>query len=249
MRVQGDSRTLPAHRIVGRRINGDTVSVKDDGPGRRGRLLAWFGLSAGLALLNISTIIFADVPADRMYAIRWSTTGLALLQFGLMLAGTLIIARGGGLRETLALRAPSLWKRAAGIGTVVFIGTFVMLVLVESLLPTGEAQNPASPWDPERAIPYTVNALIIAIVAPVVEELMFRGLGFTLLARFGQGPAILVTAALFGVGHGLFGLAFAATAFGLGLGYLRSRTSSVVPGIVLHILLNAFSVLAIAFWS
>ncbi len=184
-----------------------------------------------------------------MYVIRWSTTGLALLQFGLMLAGTLVIARGAGLRETLALTAPSSWIRAAAIGAVVFIGTLVVLVVVDSLLPTGETQPAASPWDPDRAIPYVVNALIIALVAPVVEELMFRGLGFSLLARFGQGTAILVTAALFGVGHGLFGLALAATAFGLGLGYLRSRTGSVYPGILLHILVIALSVSAIAFGS
>ncbi len=223
------------------------LSVKGDGPEGRGRLLAWLGLAAALALLNIATIIFTDVPADRMYAIRWSTTGLALLQFGLMFAGTLIIARGGRLRETLALRAPSSWKRAAGIGAVVFIGMLVVLVLVDSVLPMGEAQSAASPWDPDRAIPYMVNALIIVIVAPVVEELMFRGLGFTLLAPFGQGAAILITAALFGVGHGLFGLALAATAIGLGLGYLRSRTASVYPGIAVHVAINALSVSAIAF--
>ncbi len=215
----------------------------------RGRLVAWFSLAGALALLNIATIIFADVPADRMYAIRWSTTGLALLQFGLMLAGTLIIARGGRMREALALRAPSSWIRAAGIGAVVLIGTFVVLVLVESLLSAGEAQGSPSPWDPERPIPYIVNALIIVVVAPVVEELMYRGLGFTLLARFGQWVAILVTAALFGVGHGLLGLTIASTAFGLGLGYLRSRTGSVYPGILLHIFLNALSVSAIAFGS
>ncbi len=225
------------------------MSEKTSVSGGRGRLVAWFTLAGALALLNIATIIFADVPADRMYAIRWSTTGLALLQFGLMLAGTMIVARGRGMREMLALRAPSSWIRAAGIGAVVFIGTFVVLVLVGLVLPAGDAPGPGSPWEPERAIPYIVNALIIVIVAPVVEELMYRGLGFTLLARFGPVVAIVATAALFGVGHGLLGLALAATAFGLGLGYLRSRTGSVYPGILLHIVVNALSVSAIAFGS
>ncbi len=225
------------------------MNASDPARKGHGHLLAWLGLAAALALLNIATIIFADVPADRMYAIRWSTTGLAVLQFGLMLAGTLIIARGRGMNETLALRAPSSWIRAAGIGAVVFIGTLVVLVVVGVVLPTGGAPSSDSPWDPERAVPYLVNALIIVIVAPVVEELMYRGLGFTVLARFGQGVAILVTAALFGVGHGLLGLVIAATAFGLGLGYLRSRTGSIYPGILLHILVNALSVSAIALGS
>jgi hypothetical protein len=94
--------------------------------GGRGALWAWLVLVAAVTLLNIGTVMFVDVPADRIY--RYSTTVLALLQFGLMLAVVGVIARAGGLREVLALRAPSSWLHAAAVGAVVFIGTVLLLV-------------------------------------------------------------------------------------------------------------------------
>ena len=36
----------------------------------------------------------------------------------------------------------------------------------------------------ERAAPFLANAAVVAIVAPFVEELLFRGLGYGLLTPF-----------------------------------------------------------------
>ena len=84
-----------------------------------------------------------------------------------------------------------------------------------------------------------MNAVLIAGVTPVVEELMFRGAGYSLLARFGQVVAILVVGVTFGLVHGLvYGLA-ALTAFGIGLAWLRAKTESIYPCIVVHCLFNA----------
>ena len=68
---------------------------------------------------------------------------------------------------------------------------------------------------------------------------MFRGAGYSLLARFGQVVAILVVGVTFGLVHGLvYGLA-ALTVFGIGLAWLRAKTESVYPCIVIHCLFNA----------
>ncbi len=215
--------------------------------GGRGALWAWLALVAAVTLLNIGTVMFVDVPADRIY--RYSTTVLALLQFGLMLAVVGVIARAGGLREVLALRAPSSWLHAAAVGAVVFIGTVLLLVVLAPLLRTGDVQGLSPAWDPRRALPFAVNAMVIAVVAPIVEELTYRGLGFTLLARFGRGAAITLTAMVFAASHGHVAVLPTSFAFGLGLGYLRSRTASVYPGIAVHVLINAMGVSAIALGS
>jgi len=142
----------------------------------------------------------------------------------------------------LALWRPSSWKRAAGIGALVAVGSLVVLILLDPLLGAGEAQRLAAGWDPARASAFAVNAALIIIVGPVVEELTFRGLGFTLLVRFGHGWAIALTAVSFALSHGLIALLPASAVFGAGLAYLRSRTRSVYPGIVLHVLFNALGV-------
>ena len=77
------------------------------------------------------------------------------------------------------------------------------------------------------------------VVAPIVEELTFRGLGYSLLARYGRWTAIVTTGLAFGLAHGLVEAFPFLAAFGIGLAYLRSRVNSVVPGMFVHGLFNA----------
>jgi len=206
-------------------------------------LVAWFALVVIQALVNVGSVVFVDVPDDRVY--RYSTVATTLLQFGVLLVVVLIIARPRGLQETLALRRPPSWKRAAGIGALVMVAMLVLVVGLGPLLNSGDAQKLAPKWDPDRLVPFTINAMLIAFVGPVVEELTFRGLGFTLLRRHGSGLAIVTTGVLFALSHGLIAILPTAAAFGFGLAYLRSRTNSVYPGTLLHVVFNAIGVLAI----
>jgi membrane protease YdiL (CAAX protease family) len=51
----------------------------------------------------------------------------------------------------------------------------------------------------------------------------------------------------FGVGHGLVTALPILTAFGIGLAFLRSRTGSIYPAILLHAVFNGFALaLAVA---
>jgi membrane protease YdiL (CAAX protease family) len=96
-------------------------------------------------------------------------------------------------------------------------------------------------WDPNRAGAFIAFFLSVTIVAPIVEELTFRGLGFTLLAPYGVWVAIVGTGVLFGLAHGLLVALPVLTIFGLLLGWLRARTESVYPGMVLHGLFNGIA--------
>jgi uncharacterized protein len=88
--------------------------------------------------------------------------------------------------------------------------------------------------------------LAVVVVAPVGEELVFRGAMLGSLARrHGARAAVLVSAALFGALHaGLIPTAAVpATLAGLLLAGLGVRTGSVVPCIALHAGVNAVPVL------
>ena len=212
-----------------------------------GALVAWSGLVAGQALVNFGGDLFGDVPEDRIY--RYSNAALALLQFGVILAVVLVIAKRGGPREALALGSPTSWKRAAAIGAFLVVGLMALFAVLGPLLQAGDAQKLAPEWDPNRVVPFAINATVIALVSPVVEELTYRGLGFTVLRRFGPAYAIVVTGTMFALGHALVALLPTAAAFGLGLAYLRSRTGSIHPGIILHVLFNTIGVLAVVLAS
>lgn len=98
------------------------------------------------ALVNVGSVLFVDVPEDRIY--RYSNAALTLLQFGVLLAVVLLIARPRGLREALALRRPVSWRNAAALGALVMVGTLVLVVALGPLLDAGDAQK----W-PRNGIP------------------------------------------------------------------------------------------------
>ena len=74
--------------------------------------------------------------------------------------------------------------------------------------------------------------------APIVEELVFRGIIQQLARPLGERQAVALQAVLFAVQHrGPAGMAYALVC-GLVLGTIRSRTGSVWPGMLLHTLNN-----------
>lgn len=95
-----------------------------------------------------------------------------------------------------------------------------------------------------------------ALIAPLVEELFFRGILFTTVVRVVRSGlvAALIVAALFGWLHwdmpGGLGIVRLVSALGLGLaaGVARSVSGSVGPAIVVHALFNLLSVASARRW-
>jgi membrane protease YdiL (CAAX protease family) len=114
------------------------------------------------------------------------------------------------------------------------------------LAPGSREQAVPQFWDPTRVNAFVANAIAIAVFVPIVEEAACRGLGFRLLESYGQGVAIAGSAVAFALAHGaVFDLPWVFVT-GLGLGYLRSRSSSLYPCVLLHGIVNAVAVLAAA---
>ncbi len=79
----------------------------------RGRLLGWIVLVVVLAAISYSARVASDgeTPDDVLY--RWSSAVGGLVQYAIILVVVLALARGLS-RETLGLRAPASWRKAAG---------------------------------------------------------------------------------------------------------------------------------------
>lgn len=213
-----------------------------------GRLVAWFALTGTLSLLNYaSRATSGKPPKDIVYHYSLAIGGL--IQYGLILGLVLLIAEPGHRRMVLALKRPVSWGRALGLMVVVLVGIYILSAALSPFLHPGREQGfTPSGWDSSRAGAFAASFVVLAVVGPVVEELQFRGLGYSLLAGYGSTVAIVVIGLTFGLAHGLVeGLAVLAV-FGAGLAWLRSRSDSVYPCIALHITFNsialAYSVLA-----
>lgn len=96
-----------------------------------------------------------------------------------------------------------------------------------------------------------LGVLSLAILAPLLEEVLFRGAIQGLLMRFfgRPWPAILISALLFGVFHLNPVQIVYATLLGIVLGWIYYRTGSLLPVIVGHILNNSYAVATIHFGS
>jgi membrane protease YdiL (CAAX protease family) len=208
-------------------------------------LALWSSFVAAFATLSYS-LRFTEgkPPKDVLY--KWSTAVGNLFQFAIIAAIVYGIAGLGDRRQLLALRRPTSWRLAAKIGVGIGIGMLVLSILLNPVLHPGREQGiTPDRWEPKHAAAYIVNGLVIAVVAPIVEELTFRGLGYSLLVRYGRWTAIILVGIAFGLAHGLVEAFPFLAAFGAGLAYLRSRVDSVYPGMIVHGLFNAVA-LAVA---
>ena len=204
----------------------------------RDRKLAWWlALVGAMAVLAYSSrLTEGKPPRDSLYQYGVAASGLVL--YVIVLGLVLWIARGLP-REQLGLRRPVSWWRALGLVVALILLVLGVEAVLEPLLHATREQGLEPPrWEPARATPFALNGVVIVLVAPFVEELTFRGLGFGLLLRYGAAVAIIVTAAFFAGAHGLIDGFPALFVFGLAVGILRWRTRSVFPGMLFHACFN-----------
>lgn len=84
--------------------------------------------------------------------------------------------------------------------------------------------------------------ICVCILAPIGEELIFRGLTFRILKKaVPWQAALIVQAVLFGVYHLNLVQGIYATVLGLCFGYLAYKYGSIIPGIFLHMVINSSS--------
>ena len=74
----------------------------------------------------------------------------------------------------------------------------------------------------------------VCLLAPIVEEGVFRGAVQRCAQPLGRGQAILLQAVLFALQHGSAAAMAYALVCGLGLGWLTDRTGRLWPGMLLH---------------
>lgn len=196
-----------------------------------------YGVDASLEDLSLGTIALLQMP----------------LWLGYLGVPLYVARRGDGLASTFGF-----WMKPLDAPKGLAIGLVTQLVLVPLLylpiqllvgeLDVSEAARELTDraTDPGGVI---LLMLIVAVGAPVVEELFFRGLVQTVLvARFGPLVGVVGQAALFAVVHfqviQLPGLLL----FGLVAGELTRRSGRLGPAIWAHVGFNAVSV-AVLVWG
>ena len=214
------------------------------------RLIGWIVFVGLIALANYASRFTASggskgVSHQELYS--YNTFAGGMVVYAMWLGIALLIAIDHF--DLLALRAPRRWGRALGLGGYVVVAIFAWQAVVSTFpLPEspGKEQGITNvPWEPQHAGAFAANLFLFAVVAPFVEELTFRGEGQSLLRFLGRWPSILLVGVAFGLAHGLVEALLVLVPFGIALAWLRDRTDSVLPGMLVHALFNAAALVLI----
>ena len=83
-----------------------------------------------------------------------------------------------------------------------------------------------------------VILLYMVILAPVIEEFIFRKLIVDRTVRYGQGVAVVVSGVMFGLFHGNLNQFIYATTLGMFLAFLYVKTGNIKVTIGVHMVIN-----------
>jgi membrane protease YdiL (CAAX protease family) len=208
-------------------------------------------LAVGGVLIALGTGIVLGIPAavigqEDGELTTFGNVGLQLATaLGFLMVPMAIAAQRGaaGLGEILrrlgvrGFRPSALKWMAAAIGAYLLFA-----ILYASLIVEPKQEDIAEGFG---ALP--VQILLIVVLAPISEEVCFRGMLFGgLRERLPRYAAAFVSALIFGGLHALTGITAVPPliVFGFVLALLFEKTGSVVPAILLHMLNNSLALLA-----
>lgn len=203
----------------------------------------WMAAPALLFIANFLAATFSSSSSSNN-AVYDAAAIVGTVVVDLVLIGYVLFAARASRRPivpTLALvrtpLRPAVRLGLAALGVIV-VANFIL----EPVLHASQRQGIAPTHDPRNTHQWVVLGVAVVglvLVAPFAEELVFRGLGFASLGRY----ALPLTAALFALAHGLPVLLIPVAIAGLALGYIRQRTGSVLPGMGVHMSLNALALI------
>ena len=199
------------------------------------RPIPWWSLVIFLvALPAIGFVVVRFLPDREMLTVLG-----AFFLIGLLAVGVAVAPLGKAAFPALGLR-PANWKYPV-FGA---LGTLALSVAVSQIgiEPQGMKQVIEVVREPHELI---LSLLLLAVLAPIVEELVFRGLLYGWVAgRWGGTAGLVVSSLAFAAAHFEPAHIILVLPLGFLFGWLRRRTDSLLPSLFSHIVNNGFALLA-----
>jgi membrane protease YdiL (CAAX protease family) len=227
------------------------------------RVPVWVPIAAMLAAFLGGTIAFAILAVGSGTSSvenppEGVTLGATLVQDVLLVVFALLAVKVYDSQvgpDWFGLRRTPLWP-AVGACLVMMVGWWIFQLLVVLIFGQPEQQDLVEELKSERSALVLVSfGLLVCVLAPICEELFFRGLMFRVFAdRMGLIGGAALSGAIFGLVHLTGGpLTTGLVLFALGFGFALVRwwTGSLLPSMGLHALNNALSygvTLTFAWW-
>jgi uncharacterized protein len=147
-----------------------------------------------------------------------------------------------GIRDFLGMR-PTHWlfyPLAVALGLALEIPANALYGAVERWTNDTAKDTLAESFQAAGSPKRALIALVVILVGPMLEEVLFRGAFFRPMLKAHPAPmVIVVTATLFAIAHPSYQMYLPIALLGLALGSLRWASGSLVPSMLLHFTFNA----------
>lgn len=207
----------------------------------------------GALIVLVVSLIGGKSLVDWLVRYEWPLISyvvvLAVVGYGPSLLWGAYVRRRWGARKLSSLGWTFRWSDL-GWGPVTWlaaIGTQILVAVVVLVFDIPQSSNVDSAADLDADRAYLVATLITAVIAaPIIEELVFRGLVLRgLLSRMGPVLAIGLQGVLFGIAHidpvrgvGNIGLALVLSGVGVAFGTSAYLTRRLGPTVIAHAIFN-----------
>ncbi len=243
---------VPAKRPLAKAAWGPVASLL------YGMLGAFIGgyLLSGILVTVVLTLLGFDAASidDWLRTITGVLIVSAVAAVFVVVAILTYVRRRGGTVQQLGLttvRWRYVWVAIGGILAYLFIYAFVLWV-AKKLVPSLdlEQRQELGFANPETVFQLVAVFLTLVVIPPIIEELVFRGFIYGgLRSRFNFVTTTLVTSVVFAVGHLQFGngtpllwvAAIDTFVLSVVMCYVRERTGSIVPTMIMHGLKNGLA--------
>lgn len=190
--------------------------------------------------IALAAVLNAVVPGG----VRNTSWGLWAITF----APLYLVGVPAGLLILRGIPADRPEKESMGAGryiAIIFISIFMMYagntlgVLIQGLVEELVGFVPGNPLEDYVADgSLALKVLCMVILAPLIEEFIFRRSLIDRMRPYGEKLAVVTTALMFGLFHGNLSQMFYAFTLGLVFGYVYVRTGKLRYSVGLHMLIN-----------
>ncbi len=208
-----------------------------------GRVFAGIGVLLLALILEVGVIAAFDPDLESLAAklVLQAALGATLVAVAFFIASP---GRGLATPGALGLRRPL--RPAIGPALIAYVGYFLCAIVIALLLQPEQEDVTRELGVDEGTLGAIAAGILIIVVAPLTEEVFFRGFMFTGMRR---SLPFLAAAAIPSVIWGLFhytgpdswGVVVQLAIFGLWLSWLYERTGSIWPTIAVHAVNNAIA--------
>lgn len=175
----------------------------------------------------------------------WFAFGQIILPFHVIAFGVVMLIGKKMDRQAVAqhkMKITQLLGAAFMCAAVVAAGSVIgSLVNMAVVLPFNGDPNTTALSELMKNSSFFWRVLTVGILAPIVEEVIFRKFLIDRTVKYGEFAAILTSGLLFGIFHGNFSQFFYALGLGLFFAFIYIRTGKVWYVIALHMIVNLTS--------